>query len=623
MYPFQGNQPNGQQHAQPPPLKKHKTSSGAVVTYYPPPPGYVPPPNAQIPQAAWQAGQYQQSAWTPQQQAYYQQYYQQYAQAAGGYPSYPQANGWQHSQGYQHGYHQGQPQGQSMSQYSAQGYPAYGASNYSGYQNYQAPNQQQGNQWPTQPPQSGPSAGSPQQSTPDVSQGFAKPIAPASATYASQDRTSRAVSIATSNAGDSVAADDEYKPVHEFDETDYCREASYVKDGDSIPQNLSLGTIVYCPARAAKTALPATYQEAELDLLAPKVREGEDESISKYFVTSRLDTIDLSVRQIEEEWNEVKEDMIFRDYPPAHVADYIPVTQVVAERDRPDPDPSSRYPPVKEPTLDPSPPPALRTGDSEVAEKPSVNNPDSDEEDEAMDLGSDSEDGPSPQPSTSGRAESPADTDHMDDAPSESNAIKVDHDRHPKQNGFKDRAQEDALASLGVSGSPSSAADERSPLNGTPPIHQDQFQGRGVQPTGSGQHHHGPLGPPPAQGRHGEHRRSVGSRMPYGPYNVPPPPEPVDMENPWRNPENYGRRGSSASNTSQHTVPGGDFDDNSDHDKTPRAQPQQQQNGSGRKRGYEEMQHSNRHRGSRQEDDTTPRQRRFRPKVADAYSRRW
>lgn len=243
MYPFQGNQPNGQQHAQPPPLKKHKTSSGAVVTYYPPPPGYVPPPNAQIPQAAWQAGQYQQSAWTPQQQAYYQQYYQQYAQAAGGYPSYPQANGWQHSQGYQHGYHQGQPQGQSMSQYSAQGYPAYGASNYSGYQNYQAPNQQQGNQWPTQPPQSGPSAGSPQQSTPDVSQGFAKPIAPASATYASQDRTSRAVSIATSNAGDSVAADDEYKPVHEFDETDYCREASYVKDGDSIPQNLSLGTI--------------------------------------------------------------------------------------------------------------------------------------------------------------------------------------------------------------------------------------------------------------------------------------------------------------------------------------------------------------------------------------------
>ena len=100
----------------------------------------------------------------------------------------------------------------------------------------------------------------------------------------------------------------------------------------------------------------------------------------------------------------------------------------------------------------------------------------------------------------------------------------------------------------------------------------------------------------------------------YGPHNPPPPPE-----SHW-NGQSRRRSGSMASNGSRHTEPGGDFEmDVDEHNKTPRNQSQNQKPGSGRKRDYDEMDRTNGGDRRRQPDDVTPRMRRGRPSVPDAY----
>ncbi|PNS18776.1 hypothetical protein CAC42_5315 [Sphaceloma murrayae] len=619
MHQFQGNQGHralgGQQYG-PPPSKKHKTGNGPIVTYYPPPPGYVPPPNAQLPQTGWHAGQHQPAGWTPQQQAYYQQYYQQYPQAAA--PGYGYAaNGWQQPQGY----YPGQPAPVPTQQYPGNVHGVPGQ-----YQNQYY--NQQGYQWPSQSPQNAPTATSPQNSASDTSQGFAKPVAPASASYGPHDRNSRAVSTTTSNAEESAVTDEEYTPAHEFDETDYCREASFVKDGDSIQQELSLGTIVYYPARPSRTALASTFQDAELELLMPKAQEsqGEDESqcVSKYFIASEAEKVGLSVRQIDDEWEEAKDDIIFDEFVPANSAQYLPLYQVVADRHRPDVNPGSRYPPVQQtvPTVVPPPAPAPTLPDPQASGNVEADN----EEDEgvAMDLSSDNEAGPSPEAAATTDAQS-RDVDKDDEAKPSSRDGDAKADLASLAENI---VSNDDIQTHKRNHSPRSRGYKRAFGSDSPrnrPRSREHYQ-RGMDRgrPGSGDYYRGPVGPPPPPPGHGRYRDrqwSGDSRMQYGPYHAPPPPETQDFDNPWRNPATFERRGSTGSNTSQRTVPGGDFDELNGNSQTAKADSTNVQSDVGRKRGFDEMDRNNRqhYRGARQDDDHRPRPRGFRQKIPDAY----
>ncbi|KAG8628558.1 hypothetical protein KVT40_004431 [Elsinoe batatas] len=610
MLPFNGQAAQGQQYVQQPPLKKHKTAGGAVVTHYPPPPGYVPPPNAQIHPTAWQMTQHM---YTPAQQAWMQQYYQQYAQA---YQAYPQANAWPQPYGY------GQPQFQAQ-QFPQQQYQVPAPHGYQGQ-----PTSDQ--QWHSQSPHNGTAAASPQNSLQDMSQGFAKPGPPASATPSQPGQLSRAMSTTSSNAEHNDVSP-ENQLAHPFDEEDYCRESSYARDGESVDSRFSLGSILHVSAHAVQTVLPATFQEAELELLAPKSRDYEDESISQYFVNHKLPEVELSVRQMEEEWGVVKDDMIFREFPHSNIAEYVTVSEVKANRDRPDPHPEVRYPPPDEPQPARSPTPEVKEEIIVEVQQAPEDHESSSEDDAAMDLSSDNEDEPGEQPEVKLEVDEPEnqmDGKHAHTPPTADEqrvlaSIKQELQQHDRQHGYGRDQEGSRRTSLGVSGSPMSNSHSH---HGTPPMHQEQFQRPSPRRNGSetyrGHNHQGR-----SHRRFDDRRRSTGPSMQYGPHNVPPPPEAVDYENPWRGPDMmFERRGSDGSDTSQHTIPGGDFEIG-DRDRTPQhrpqSRPQQDHSGSGKKRGFDEMDLSNRNRGSRQQDQHEPRRHRYRPKVSEAYSRRW
>ncbi|KAF2152554.1 hypothetical protein K461DRAFT_149155 [Myriangium duriaei CBS 260.36] len=381
--------------------------------------------------------------------------------------------------------------------------------------------------------------------------------------------------------------------------------------------------------------------------LTPRI--GEDEAVSRYFNSSQSANFNLSVRE-SEEWDQLKDDMIFRSFPPRAEAEFTKIQQVKADRERPDPHPESRYPPFITDV-----PSHRRSGSpSPVAEPVSETGSDAgNEDDQAMDTDSDDDEMVvSPKAFTAvevtePNAAEPADNEHKATQALHQIAAENDAMLTDKLKQSQDPVQ-DRLEELGVTGSPKAhVADEAAARQSdvaqiNPPPHESRREssarrhGNGFQPYNNrrtsagyqGNDHRRPdhrqnISGFHANGHHHGKRKFSDSGMPYGPHNVPPPPE--RHQDSW-SAEPYGearqRSGSVGSSTSQRTVPGGDFDANEDdHERTPRAQPHSQQPGSGRKRDYDEMERSNNNDRRRQADDVTPRMRRGRPKVPDAY--RW
>ncbi|EMC91596.1 hypothetical protein BAUCODRAFT_126596 [Baudoinia panamericana UAMH 10762] len=265
---------HGPGYSGPPPAKKPR--SNPVITRYPPPPGYRGPAQ---PHQTFQGYGYQQPGVVT--------YPQQPFAAPQPYPQ-PQWPGYQHQQ--------------------------YSGTSYGGPQNYY---QQTNPTFPTtypgwQQPMSAPTNAPPQPWHPQ-NNGF-DPSKRRHNSAPFPHGRNNSIGPLDGNGdplpplitvGDGDDALDE-----EFD-----GECYFGRHSDEINPELSLGVIEWRAPLPTNLPLPSSYAEAELEAIAPrKPRPLDEPSVSDYFTKENKDEALLSIRQTEE-WEHVKNDLIYRDFP--------------------------------------------------------------------------------------------------------------------------------------------------------------------------------------------------------------------------------------------------------------------------------------------------------------------
>lgn len=113
--------------------------------------------------------------------------------------------------------------------------------------------------------------------------------------------------------------------------------AIWPKSNEPVDPNLSLGVIIWHPAKQVTRALPSTFEEAEEQSLKPAPEKlGNGESVSIYFTAENSHEAFLDVRQTDE-WDYIQDDpafVVFTDEEMQH--NLIPVEDCVAQRDRSD-----------------------------------------------------------------------------------------------------------------------------------------------------------------------------------------------------------------------------------------------------------------------------------------------
>lgn len=103
---------------------------------------------------------------------------------------------------------------------------------------------------------------------------------------------------------------------------------------DEIDPRFSLGIITWHPAIEKTRPLPSTFNEAELEDIAPaKSEKDEHTCISKYHVKSKAHESELSVKQTED-WDKVKDDLIFVEF--VETCEIVPLWTVIENRNRPE-----------------------------------------------------------------------------------------------------------------------------------------------------------------------------------------------------------------------------------------------------------------------------------------------
>ncbi|KAF1993144.1 hypothetical protein P154DRAFT_451023 [Amniculicola lignicola CBS 123094] len=108
------------------------------------------------------------------------------------------------------------------------------------------------------------------------------------------------------------------------------------KSNEPTDPNLSLGVIIWRPAKPVTRALPSTFEEAEEQALKPSPEKiGYGESVSIYFTPENASQSSLSIRKTAE-WRKIKKDPIFVVFPPKNTMDLIPIEDCISKRDRPD-----------------------------------------------------------------------------------------------------------------------------------------------------------------------------------------------------------------------------------------------------------------------------------------------
>ncbi|KAJ4983023.1 hypothetical protein SVAN01_11480 [Stagonosporopsis vannaccii] len=342
-----------------PPKKK----GNPIITRYPPPPGYrglaqpqgppfhghqqstqyQPPSQSGFPQVPLGQSAYPGHGYTaaPPQQGYPPHYNP--PQAPTYPPSYSQGQTYQWpQQSYQtnHGsaqapaYSATQSHGNSQSSY--QSYPTHTAGADPNRQAYsQAPAWQQAPAQPTYPPQnqyngySGPAAGDQATTDPNGTQ------TPAIAHLGSAPPT---LSNPPASVPHDNATDQKPELYLAWDDWDFDFDgAIWPKSNEPVDPNLSLGVIIWHPAKQVTRALPATFEEAEDQSLKPTPeRLGNGESVSIYFTAENSHEAFLDVRQTDD-WEYIKDDpafVIFRDDDMQN--NLVPIEDCIAQRDRSD-----------------------------------------------------------------------------------------------------------------------------------------------------------------------------------------------------------------------------------------------------------------------------------------------
>lgn len=113
--------------------------------------------------------------------------------------------------------------------------------------------------------------------------------------------------------------------------------AIWPKSNEPVDPNLSLGVIIWHPAKQMTRALPTTFEEAEEQSLKPTPEQlGNGESVSIYFTAENSHEAFLDVRQTDE-WDYIKDDPVFVVFTDADMQhNLVPVEDCIAQRDRPD-----------------------------------------------------------------------------------------------------------------------------------------------------------------------------------------------------------------------------------------------------------------------------------------------
>lgn len=554
----------------PPPAKRPK--GNPIITRYPPPPGYKGPAQPQAP--------FQQPAWQPPPQ------HQPYGY---GQPTYPQQP-YPAPQPYQ------QPQWPA---WQGQQLPPNGYAPTQSYYQPPAPSYpiaQQSWPAPSPAPQSAPAA----QWQPPGNLNFQRdPKRHNSAPFPHARNGS--VGLLDGN-GDPFPA----SVTSEDLEDDYDSECHFARHPDEVDPAFSLGQIEWHAPLPTKLALPATFREAELEALAPRnpPPEGE-ESISEYFVRGKRDDAFLSVRQTET-WDEVKDDIIYRDFPRV-CTDLLTMPELLEKyKDRPD---LHWNKPRSLPTATPTPDRSRQTTPANGGLSNDVMEIDQFPSSDRGWLDGSSEQGNvldnleqallssrgSRRQSNAAQAANGAFHSRSVSASSQA-AERIT--RPLALAPVRDSAQEDILAALGVTGSPKVVYQTPGPAFGAP-------------------------APQSASNGEAAPVRQISGGFSAGGLKVPPPPPAAGRSPPygsWKIDDQLTRDSQAhhrpASSHSHHTAAGSDFGGD-DHETTPRPQHWQSDN---RKRDYDSFYRDSRNGG---DDDPTPKQRRTLPGDGDVYGRRW
>jgi hypothetical protein len=365
-----------------------------------------------------------------------------------------------------------------------------------------------------------------------------------------------------------------------WDEWDFDFEgAIWPKSNEPVDPALSLGVIIWHPAKQVTRALPSTFAEAEEDALKPTPEKLDNgDSVSMYFTAENSHEAFLNVRQTDE-WDTIKDDPVFVVFTDEEMQNnLVSLEDCIAQRDRPDE--------FQEDTQ--------QDGDLEMRD---ANWDIMDNLEQAL-------------TTTNGTART--------------TAVKQEASTPPQL------SQDDILARLGVTGAPKPLSDEpmAMPLSASdakPPATLPEKPSVAPYVPKIPE----PLPPPQRTQSFGGHRNNgygVAPPRPYGSMSsgmsIPPPPPPPPVEqryDPWNAPQRNGHgfdgsRGSPAlSERSNGTMAGSDFEPdppNSEahHDASTTPSLDRSDSSFSRKRSYEDTDHENER--MRQQEDHSKRKRR-------------
>lgn len=353
--------------------------------------------------------------------------------------------------------------------------------------------------------------------------------------------------------------------------------AIWPKSNEPVDPALSLGVIIWHPAKQMTRALPATFEEAEEQSLKPTPEKlGNGESVSIYFTADNSHEAFLNVRQTDE-WEYIKNDPVFVEFTDKEMRhNLIPIEDCIAQRDRSD-EPVDRD---------------IQSEDAEMHEADwSV-------------------------------------MDHLEQALSASGEESKFANPKPEPAAAEPPTQEDILAALGVTGAPKPVSGESMPFP-MPTPEQSTLAPLPEKPE-IVQPHIEPQRSQSLSGARAVNTPAVVQR-PYGSVSAatngrpppPPPPPENDRYDPW-NPSNRqqqyhpngfnGGRGSPArSEASNGTAAGSDFETEkpseiSEYSLTPGSKFERSDSSVSRKRSYGDTDADDDR--SRQHEDHTKRKRR-------------
>lgn len=378
-----------------------------------------------------------------------------------------------------------------------------------------------------------------------------------------------------------ASAKDESTPVEKpqlflaWDDWDFDFEgAIWPKSNEAVDPALSLGVIIWHPAKQVTRALPSTFEEAEEQALRPPPEGlGNGDSVSVYFMAENSHEAFLDVRQTDE-WEKIKDDPIFVVFTDETMQqNLVSLEDCIAQRDRPDEEIMTMQ----------------------------------DDHDEQM-------------PDASWNV-----MDHLEQELANNNRGTQPDGRLGVTS--TESSQEDILARLGVTGAPKPPSDEPMPLpyreNGDA---QSLQYGQHSQPLVE----RAPLNASTAANGNPHAKRDSMSSGRGHQHPVPPPPPPPPLPPPvgsqrsgaWGQTHQNGTsahnpRGSPAlSEGSNHTMAGSDFEPDNDatKDENMVSAPARRTSSFNRKRSYEDADQD--HERQRQQDDYSKRKRRSQVEAA-------